>query len=217
MYEHILKNSFDGQYVNNSGRAMDYSTVHSYVVAYTNLYATMAKARAYISGHNYPEYLHNGKPDIYEQSTIDELERQLKAAEDVYTSSSSDAGAINAAAAALQSKINNVTVSTSDRIPIIFFDTQNLVGAGSTFELEYCTDPNGSPVKKKIENFNTEHCPIIFIGHKDIYNVKFIVNGSEEGVEKDHISVVDGAWVYMDIAKKAGVTTSYWVQNSAAD
>ena len=217
MKSHILDGHFDGQYVNNSGRAMDYSTVHSYVVAYTNLYATMAKARAYISGHNYPEYLHNGKPDIYEQSTIDELERQLKAAEDVYTSSSSDAGAINAAAAALQSKINNVTVSTSDRIPIIFFDTQNLVGAGSTFELEYCTDPNGSPVKKKIENFNTEHCPIIFIGHKDIYNVKFIVNGSEEGVEKDHISVVDGAWVYMDIAKKAGVTTSYWVQNSAAD
>lgn len=214
----VLDGHFNEQYVNDAGRSMDYGYVHSYVVAYSNLYATMAKARAYIKGQNYPEYLHNGKPDIYDEGTIDELERELSHAVDVYTSDRSDAGAINAAASALLGKINNVTVSTSDRIPLIFYDTQNLVGAGATFEVQYSTDPSGNnPVKKKVENFNTEHCPIIFIGKNEIYNVKFIINGSEEGVEKDHISVVDGAWVYMDIAKKAGVTTSYWVQNTASD
>lgn len=218
MMSHILSGHFNDQYVNDAGRSMDYSTVHSYVVAYTNLYATMAKARAYISGKNYPEFIHNGKPDIYDSSTIDELESELANAVRVYTSSGSDAGAINAANAALLAKINNVTVSTSDRIPLIFYDTQNLVGSGATFEVEYSTDAAGTnPIRKKIEYFNTEHCPIIFIGKDQIYNVKFIINGTEEGVVKDSISVIDGAWVYMDIAKKAGVTTSYWVQNTAAD
>ena len=69
----------------------------------------------------------------------------------------------------------------------------------------------------KVEYFNTEHCPIIFINAKEIYNVQFIVNGTDEGVVKDKISLIDGAWVYMDIAKKAGVTTSYWVKNAASD
>lgn len=218
MMSHVLSGHFNDQYVNDAGRAMDYSYVHSYVVAYRELYATMAKARAYISGHNYPEFLHNGKPDIYDANTIAELEAELGRAVDVYTNSGSDAGAINAANAALVAKINNVTISTSERIPLIFFDTQNLVGNGATFELQYSTDQSGqNPITKKVEYFNTENCPIIFVSGDTIYNVKFIINGTEECLEKDVISVVDGAWVYMDIAKKAGVTTSYWVQNTAAD
>ncbi len=217
----VINHYFSGESITSYGGSdynSTYNSVHNYVVAYTNLYAMMAKARSYISGHNYPEFIHNGKPNIYDAATINELESQLARAKSVYISSGSSVAQINAATAELEARINNVTVSTSALIPIIFYDTQNLVGSGATFELEYSTDPSGNnPVKKKIEYFNTENCPIIFISANDIYNVKFIISGTEEGVEKDHISIVDGAWVYMDIAKKAGVTTSYWVQNAASD
>ena len=216
----IIKGNFNDNdmYVNDNGRAQSFATVHSYVAAYQGLYAMMAKARSYISGHNYPEYLHNGKPNIYDAGTISELEAELGRAKNTYISENSSLADVNTATANLQNKINNVTVSTSGLIPLIFYDTQNLVGSGATFSVEYSTDPSGNnPVRKQTEHFNTEKCPIIFIAANDIYNVKFIINGTEECVEKDHISVIDGAWVYMDIAKKAGVTTSYWVQNTASD
>ncbi len=216
--KHVLNGNFNDQYVNDNGRNQSYATVHSYVTAYSGLYAMMAKARSYISGHNYPEFLHNGKPNIYDATTINELEAELGRAKSTYINEDSSVSQILSATASLENKINNVTVSTSQLIPLIFYDTQNLVGSGATFEIQYSTDAAGNnPVKKKIEYFNTEHCPIIFISATEIYNVKFIVNGTDEGVEKDHITLIEGAWVYMDIAKKAGVTTSYWVQNAASD
>ena len=216
--KNILEGNFTGGSVNDHGRGQDYGTIHSWVAAYTELYSTMAKARTYISGHNYPEYIHNKAPDIYDASSIDELQSRLETATELYCSEGATVSSINEQTALLKNAINNVSISTSNLIPLIFYDTQGLVGAGATFEVRYGTSAtDSSPKTLKVEYFNTEHCPIIFINAKEIYNVQFIVNGTDEGVPKDKISLIDGAWVYMDIAKKAGVTTSYWVKNSASD
>lgn len=228
------KPCFTDGVINSTGRSQNYSDVHNWTTAYTNLYTEMANARAYISGKNYPENIHGGKPDIYETSTIAALETAYEAAKREYISSSATPSSINAQTVMLQKAIQNVSVSTSSRIPVIFYDGQEKFKEGN-LKIVYYTkkkadgtvDPS-SKVEANIKDFTTEHRPIIFIStdglnaRKEIFNVKFVV-GTDEGKVQEKISLYDGAWVYMDLPpvvdEETGdsVSKSYWTKNSVAE
>ena len=227
IWNNVLNGKFDGEgHVNSSGYALTYSYVHSYTSAYTELYATMAQARAYLPEHNYPEFIHGGKPDIYDTKSIEALQRTYNDAEGVYENGSlNDVINMNKT---LKAAIDNIAVSTSDRIPIIFYDSQKIAKKGASFTFNYSETKNGVIKNKKVEYFNTEGCPIIFIqplaGEEAIYNLQFTVTAADgsvtNGIVKDEVPLTDGAWVYVHqpaILPDRPTDTSYWVQNTAAD
>ena len=196
----------------------EYNRIQAYVSAYTQLYSKMALARAYIPGKNYPEYIHSGKPDIYTTASIQALSDAHDAARAVYISPSTTVDQILEQVKKVEKAIDNVTISTDSRIALIYYDVRGLAKSSATFEVEYKTkkDDEHSIQKKKVEYYNTEGYPIIFVepaaGEDAIYDVHFIVNDSEIGENKDMIPLDDSAWVYMDITTKP-----YWVMNAAAD
>ncbi len=225
------QNCYTEGYVNSTGRSLDPDYIKKWTNAYTTLYAKMAKARAYIDkGRHYPEYLHNTAPDIYDSATLDALTATYDKAEALYkcevSNDPDDAGLsygqklekmpdrLLEMAKTLENAIDSVSISIENMIPVIFFDTRGLTDMNSSFELQYYLNPEGtgSPIKEEVKYRNTEGQPIIFVNHQQIYHVKFIINGVTETTEKDKMSILNGAWVYMDIP-----THPYWVENSATD
>ncbi len=213
----IIDNAFSGERISSSGYGMSYGTVSRYVNAYKNLYATLASARAYLKGHNYPEYMRSQKAvALYDETSLEALETAYGTAKDNYINSTSVAE-IESQVTTLKNAISNLSISTDSVIPLIFYDASNYVASGSTFEIEYSTTPTGTPKSYKVDLFNTEHCPIYFVRADKIYNVRFIIDGTEQGVIQKEIERSQGAWVYMALPKRGNITTAYWVQNAAAD
>lgn len=226
---YILPCFTDGN-VNATGYGKVVSDVNSYATAYKNLYAKLAAARAYLSPSastkpevssklkNFPEYLHSSAGDLslWSRDSLSNLADTYIASRDVYTSPSSSLADINNAAANLTKKINDMVPDPSQYLPIIFYDAENLVAQNANFEIEY-KDASGLVKREKVKLRNTENMPIYFVGDEEIYDVRFIVNSTEEGIAQDVIKRSQGAWVYMALPKKEGQTTAYWVQNSPAD
>lgn len=223
-------NFSDGNVLNTS--TVNVSTVNRWVDAYTDMYNLMSKAKAYLgerdgsdikpfedeNGHKYyyPEYKYNNTPNIYDRDSLLELFKVLKTCEEHYLAEGTDVSTIEEDIVKLTNTINGVKLSTKGMIAFIYYDTQGVVNLGSTFGVQYYLTEADALAKtnlqtRKIEYFNTDGCPIVFIKANEVYDVAFTINGSAQ--EKlPSASILDGAWVYMDIATKP-----YWVQNTVAD
>ncbi len=226
LYDNILNGRFDVNGVPNTS-GLDLATLQRYNGAYTELYSQLAQARVYIDdGKNYPEFIHSGKPDIYDIHTIDALKNVYYTAEDRYLNSTSVAE-IEAQADKLRQAISNVGISTDDRIPLLFFNTESNERTKAVYYVNYKTSADGETIKKRVVYNNTEGFPITFIQPADneecIYDVYFEVAGTNtdnfECKHKDAIPIADGAWVYVYQPETTErlADTSYWVQNAAAD
>lgn len=228
LYNNIISRAFTDGNVNSTGYSLGYNYVNKWVSAYQDLYTAMATARIYIPGHNYPEFIHSGKPDIYDSRSITELERELAKAEEAYESESSTVDSIIIRTEALNAAIANLSVSTEDRIAIIFYDTQRYAKQGASFTFKYSEHENSALITKQMEYFNTEGHPIIFITPADdeerIYNLQFTVKTADgnttEGLVKDSAALLDGAWVFVHQPAnppKKEMDTSFWIQNTSTD
>ena len=228
LWNNVLNGKFDGEgRINSAGYSMSYSYVNNWVNAYKELYATMSNARAYLSGRNYPEYIHSGKPNIYDTKSIEELRQKYDQAENVYETAQ-NVNDIIKMEDNLRSAIANIQISTSDSIPIIFYDSQKISRRGAAFTLYYKEREGGVQESVKLEYFNTEGSPIVFVrpssGVTSLYDLQFKItfaDGTESScLVKDEIPLADGAWVYVyqpAILPERPTDTSYWVQNTAAD
>lgn len=239
----FLTSNFSGMYLNNNYKNVDYDEVDAWNTAYKNLYTEMSKARAYIGNARnsdgtlknkgereypiYPEFLHNGKPTIYDKNTIENLYTTLVNSENTYKSSSATLEGLTTQYENLKAAIDNVAISTDSLVTAIFYDCQNYVGKKCKFKLQYTKtnvtaqyDDRGLLLNgqtEEVQYYNTDGMPIVFINSQDAYNLSFVVynaNGTirEVSTKKDAINALEGPWVY--IAKK---NNPYWLKNSAAD
>ncbi len=227
----IKKNLIDPYFtdgvINSNGYSANINDVNRWVSAYSDLYVAMSNARAYVPGHNYPEYLRNGQPDIFDSTAVAEIERLLLQAENLYESDTTTVNDIVRQTDKLNSAVDNITISTDDRIPIIFFDTKKAATRGAEFALRYKLDESGMTRESTVEYKNTEGCPIIFVqpaaGENYLYDLQFVIRypdgTTKECALKDKIDLLDGAWVFVHQPGDGATTpdTSYWVQNTATD
>ncbi len=232
-----LTNSYfnDGTNV-KPGASPDLSMLERWVGAYTKLYELMSKAKNYLGTRNdddsagpyypngkgtspaiyYQEFEQNGTPEIYDPRSIKSLYNELVKAEDIYladVNAVSYVDNVEEECELLERAINDVQISTDNTIPIIFYDARGLVAKGYNISIKYQTIKNNesSTVTDKLRYKNSDGLPIIFVPHEQIYNVRILLNGVEQ--EKlEYASVIDGAWVYMDIRTKP-----YWQKNTVAD
>lgn len=227
----ILDNRFDAD-GNVSSTSISVATVNAWVSSYKHLYETISKAKSYLgtrvngvagpyidrSGgvHYYEEFYHNHTPNIYDEDTLAELYNALVTAENAYKSNGGSDYAsttIERAAKNLEDAINNVTLSTSNMIAFIYYDTQGFVARGCKFQLQYKESKDGSytaPID--ITYHNTDNCPILFLAKNQVYDVRFLIDGKPAEKTLDEATILDGAWVYMGIS-----SNPHWVKNSVAD
>ena len=228
MDEHIVKRYFTDGQINSSGRNADINEVNRWLNAYTNLYVAMANARAYIPGRNYPEYKRNGSPNIFDSGSIAALQSKLDQAVELYKNRYANITEIESMAEDIIAAIDNIEISTEDKVPIIFYDTTRLYQKGASFSIRYSTTPEGAQITSDLQYTNTEGFPIIFIqpdsSEEAIYKVEFIIhkpNGEDEVCKmKDQVDLVDGAWVFVHQPADPPdreLDTSYWVKNTSTD
>lgn len=218
-----------------AGLTAKYNEIHNIVVAYKNLYSTMAAARAYIDdpyGDNsgkYPEYIHRGNTKIYDATCVSNLKSKLSTAESTYKSALLDVNAIDTQTNKLKTAIGNMEVSSEGSIAVVYYDTNSLVDNNCTFKIHYTvgTGTSASEKTKTVTDFNPEDLPIIFINETEITNVYFEIegvsvdsstgkykinsSGSVTGTAKDKMTE-NQAWVYYDT-----YPTSDWFENSISD
>ncbi|MGN0537183.1 MAG: hypothetical protein ACI4M3_04335 [Acutalibacteraceae bacterium] len=200
-----------------------YNTLHNARLAYESLYTVMSSARAYLSGHNYPEYLNRGTTATYE---IGSLETDYNSAVAAYKSSSSTVSDINGWTSTLKTDIAGITIEHQNSAIAVFADVRNRVANGATLTMTYSKTPTGpSEGAVPVKQVNTENYPIYFIESSKLtdgtaYNVYFTItdaSGSENTAKQD--IKLDEAYVYLDYSGSsarwaANATTGYLDVNS---
>lgn len=207
---------------NNEDAYVRYADLHSWVVAYQNLYNAMSSAKMYIakpitggvhpssSTGVYPEYKNRTGTQEYDDTSITALKTKLQSSENTYLSSSADITAINKSTKALKAAISNVKVKSEGSITVIFYDAQEAVKNGAKVQIKY-TKSDGSTVTEYVTSRNPENFPIIKISDTSIKDVDFIVNGTARGVKKN-LMAENTTWVFMDQRDNP-----YWSENTTCD
>lgn len=199
-----------------------YNTLHQARLAYESLYTVMSSARAYLSGHNYPEYLQRGTTATY---NIGSLETDYNNAAAAYKSSSSSTDTINSWTSTLKTDIAGITIEHQNSAIAVFADVRNRVAKGASISITYSTSPSGPSYTAPVKQVNTENYPIYFIEESKLtdgtaYNVYFTItdiSGTEKTDEQD--IKLDEAYVYLDYSGASGrwaanATTGYLDVNS---
>ena len=207
---------------NNEDAYVRYADLHSWVVAYQNLYNAMSSAKVYIaepitggvhpgtSTGVYPEYKNRTGTQEYDDTSIAALKTKLQSSENTYLSLSADVTAINKSTKALKAAISNVKVKSEGSITVIFYDAQEAVKNGAKVQIQY-TKSDGSTVTEAVTSRNPENFPIIKISDTSIKDVDFIVNDTSRGVKKN-LMAENSTWVFMD---QSG--NPYWSENTTCD
>ncbi|MGN0470798.1 MAG: hypothetical protein ACI4GV_07790 [Acutalibacteraceae bacterium] len=207
---------------NNEDAYVRYADLHSWVVAYQNLYNAMSSAKMYIakpitggvhpgtSTGVYPEYKNRTSTQEYDDTSIAALKTKLQSSENTYLSSSADITAINKSTKALKAAISNVKVKSEGSITVIFYDAQEAVKNGAKVQIRY-TKSDGSTVTEAVTSRNPENFPIIKISDTSIKDVDFIVNNTARGVKKN-LMAENSTWVFMDQSDNP-----YWSENTTCD
>lgn len=200
-----------------SAAKADYNILHDARLAYEDLYTVMSSARAYLSGHNYPEYLNRGTTATYNIGSLED--DYNKAAED-YKSSSSTLATIKNHTSTLKTDIAGITIEHQNSAIAVFADVRNRVANGATISITYSTSPSGPQYTAPVKQVNTENYPICFIEESKLsgdtaYDVYFTItdiSGSETTAKQD--IKLDEAYVYLDYSGASGrwaanATTGY--------
>ena len=211
-------------------------SINAYVKAARNLYSVMNESKQYIatpltssdnsfhgnSGGTYPEYKSRTvKNRKYSASSISTIRRKLSDGEKVFAANST-AESMNNAANAIKSAISGREIDSEGSIAMVFYDCQDKVENGSTFQVKFTTEEGSmSYINKDVTEFNPERYPIIFLttedtnGNNKIYNVQFVetdLNGNITEHKSYPSMEMDDAWVYID-----QLGNGKWSKNSASD
>lgn len=195
----------DGE-INSAGYSADINEVNNWVSAYTELYAKLSEARAYVPGHNYPEYLHGAGSDIYSPASIAKIEQLINEAENIYESASTTVDDVITITRKLDSAIESASVNMNDDSVRFFFvdDTGRVTKDGGEIHLKYQLT-SGGIIQEQIAKFFTENGNYASFyvepntNEQAIYNVQFVIrypNGDEVNCDpvQAEVSLIDKGW-----------------------
>ncbi len=194
-----------------SAARSQYNTLHDARLAYENLFTVMSSARAYLGGHNYPEYLNRGTTATY---NIGNLETDYNSAVTDYLTATS-LSTIKTWTSVLKTDIAGITVEHQNSAIAVFADVRNRVANGATITMSYSVTPGGSPVTVNVDQVNTENYPIAFIKQSLLpdgtaYGVYFTITDISGTTTTDKQDIkVDEAYVWLDYA-----VTARWAANA---
>ncbi len=237
-YAGAFKSKFIDKYftdgdVNSNWSSASLDEINQWVAAYTELYATMSEARAYVPGHNYPEYLHGSGADIYSAESISKIERLIAEAENVYESDSTTVNDVVTMTSKLEAAVQGASINTSDDVIRFFFcdDTGEVMDNRGEVTLKYQLTAGGT-VQEQPTKFYTENgnYPSFYVtpatGESYIYNAQFVIrypNGEETICDPVQAEIpLSGRnwysdWYFIYQPSGTGTDLSRWHREPVAD